>query len=73
VYSHAGNTDGTNRMTLATRATTADPFVMIGELPIDGDASLVDADAALSADGCELVFTTDRGASRDLYSSTVQP
>ncbi|MBS1123067.1 MAG: WD40-like Beta Propeller Repeat [Deltaproteobacteria bacterium] len=32
-----------------------------------------DADPALSANGCELVFISNRGGDRDLYLATVDP
>lgn len=56
----------------ATRMSTAEPFG--AQLPLTAIvAGGYDGDPALSADGCELFFISDRGGDRDLYRATVIP
>jgi len=56
----------------AVRATTADPFGPPFPLSSIVGPGL-DADPALSSDGCELFFISNRGGNRDLHRAVVDP
>jgi hypothetical protein len=56
----------------ATRASTADPFAGNTPLSILTTAG-EDGDAALSHDGCELFFASDRTGMRDIYVTDITP
>ena len=55
---------------VATRASTADAFVTAGTLSVDTASN--EGDATLSADGCDLVFSSQRDSGMlDLYEATI--
>lgn len=68
----SGPSPGVTDLQLATRSSTSEPFTTRTVLSVSS-ASGADGDADLSADGCELVFSSTRSGNRDLWIAQVQP
>ena len=56
----------------ATRSAVNEPFSNAQLIPDIGSVTAVDGDPSLSADGCELFFSSTRATDRELFVATVQ-
>jgi Tol biopolymer transport system component len=55
-----------------TRATASDSFAPIQPIPVINDPTGHDTDGELSADGCEIYFSSTRAGTKQLYTSILQ-
>ena len=67
----SGVTEADNDLYYATRASRDEPFGAASRVPAVNLPGIDDGDVELSRDGCELIFMSDRGGTKQLYVSHV--
>jgi Tol biopolymer transport system component len=71
IYFESNHVAGQFDILVTTRATTADPFPVASTV-VDLSSPLSDEEPWLSPDGNTMVFTSDRGGTREFWISTRQ-